>query len=104
VLYGEYLDMRIYENRVRAQMPMFTARADAAGRFVTKGKEDNFCIQLIMGTSPEIYLSAPWAQVRFEKVCCSRKRKPVVMDPFDTHYLPCSTLHQATVNDFAEDT
>jgi hypothetical protein len=88
VLYGEYLDLRVYENRVKAQMPMFTARADAAGRFVTKGKEDNWCIQLIMGTSPEIYLAAPWAQVRFESVCCARKRKPLVGDPFQSAYWP----------------
>lgn len=100
VLYGEYLDMRIYENRVKAQMPMFTARADAAGRFVTKGKEDNFCVQLIMGTSPEIYLSAPWAQVRFENVCCSRKRQPISSNVFSPKYLPGGTpLHKVVVND-----
>lgn len=84
VLYGEYLDMRTYENRVKAQFPAgtFMARADAAGRFVTKGKEDNWCIQLMMGTSPELYLSAPWAQARISDVCCSRKRQPLSGDPF----------------------
>jgi hypothetical protein len=99
VLYGEYLDMRTYENRVKAQMPGFTARADAAGRFVTKGKEDNWCIQLIMGTSPELYLAAPWAQVRIENVCCSRKRQPISGDPFQPDYMPGGRpLHVAGVD------
>lgn len=88
VLYGEYLDMRTYENRVRAQMPAFTARSDAAGRFVTKGKEDNWCVQLIMGTSPEVYLSAPWAQARFQDVGCARKRTPLTGDPYQPDYMP----------------
>lgn len=92
VLYGEYLDMRVYENRIKAQFPAgtFTARADAAGRFVTKGKEDNWCIKLQMGTSPEIYIAAPWAQVRISDVCCSRNRRPLAGDPFMANgiYLP----------------
>jgi hypothetical protein len=99
VLYGEYLDMRVYENRVKAQWPTatFTARSDAAGRFVMKGKEQNFCVQLLMGTSPELYLSAPWAQVRFEDVCCSRKRPPINGDIFQKSYLPGGhPLHNVT--------
>lgn len=88
VLYGEYLDLTVYENRVRAQMPNLTARADAAGRFVFKGKEDNFCVQLQLGTSPEIYLAAPWAQARFSDVCCARVRTPMAGDPFQPQYLP----------------
>jgi hypothetical protein len=83
VLYGEYLDMRTYENRVKAQFPTgtFTARADSAGRFVTKGKEENWCVQLMMGTSTELYISAPWAQARISDVCCARKRVPLSGDP-----------------------
>lgn len=101
VMYGEYLDMRVYENRVRAQFPAptFTARADAAGRFVIKGKEGNWCVQMQIGTSPEIYLSAPWAQARIMDVCCSRKRQPLSGDPHakDGLYLPGGRpLHKAT--------
>lgn len=90
VMYGEYLDLRTYENRIRGQFQDFTARADAAGRFVTKGKEDNWCIQLMMGTSPEVYLAAPWAQARISDVCCSRKRTPLTGDPFrpNKFYMP----------------
>lgn len=100
VLYGEYLDMREYENRVRAQMPAFTARADSAGRFVTKGKEDNWCVQLIMGTSPEIYLAAPWAQARIQDVCCARMRQPLTGDPFQPNYMPGGApLHRANDGD-----
>ena len=88
VLYGEFLDMREYENRIRRQMPDFTARADSGGRFVVKGKEDNWCVTLMMGTSPEIYLSAPWAQVRISDVCCARKRQPLTGDPYQKFYLP----------------
>jgi len=90
VLYGEYLDLRVYESRVRAKFPDFTVRADAAGRFVTKGKEDNWCLQLQMGTSPEIYMAAPWAQARFQDVCCARERQPITGDPFlpNKYYMP----------------
>jgi len=88
VMYGEYLDLRIYENRIRKHDPRFRARADSAGRFVFKAKEDNWCHVLMVGTSPEIYLSAPWAQARIENVCCSRQRQPLVGDPFQKTYLP----------------
>lgn len=88
VLYGEFLDLRVWENRVRAKDTNFRGKADASGRFAVKGKEDNFCTQMIIGTSPEIYLSAPWAQVRIQDVCCSRQRQPLVGDPFQGTYLP----------------
>jgi hypothetical protein len=88
VLYGEYLDLRVFENRVRAKFPDASYRADAAGRFVAKGKEDNWCTVFMMGTSPEIYLSAPWAQTRFQDVCCSRKRTPFTGDPGQKFYWP----------------
>jgi len=88
VLYGEYLDLRTWESRVRKHDKDFRGRADQAGRFAFKGKEDNFCTQLIVGTSPEIYLSAPWAQVRFSDVCCARERQPLTGDPFQKDYMP----------------
>jgi len=96
VLYGEYLDLRVYENRVKKQFPNFSVRTDVAGRFAIKGKEDNFCLSIEMGTSPEIYLSAPWAQIRIQDVCCSRARKPIVGDPFQQQYMPGLPLHKAT--------
>jgi hypothetical protein len=89
--YGEYLDLRVAENRMRRQDPDLTMRADAAGRFMIKGKEDNFCHQLIMGTSPEVYLSAPWAQARIENVQVLRGRKPITGDPFQSEYMPGGT-------------
>lgn len=87
-LYGEYLDLRAFENRVKKVDPNFSVRADAAGRFAFKAKEDNWCWQVMVGTSPEIYLAAPWACARIQDVCCSRKRQPVVGDPFQPTYLP----------------
>lgn len=88
VLYGEYLDLRTYENRVKKVDKNFRVRTDAAGRFAIKGKEDNWCHSVMIGTSPEIYIAAPWAQVRISDVCCDRKRKPLVGDPFQPDYLP----------------
>lgn len=96
VLYGEYLDLRTFESRVKKQLATASFRADAAGRFVFKGKEDNWCVNLMMGTSPEIYLAAPWAQVRFQDVCCGRERQPLVGDVFQPQYLPGGApLHTA---------
>lgn len=91
VFYGEYLDMRVAENRMRRHDPDLSMRSDAAGRFLIKGKEDNFCHQLIMGTSPELYLSAPWAQARIENVQVTRGRKPITGDPFQSEYMPGGT-------------
>lgn len=88
VLYGEYLDLRVFENRVKRFAPDFGVRADQAGRFAIKHKEDNWCVVLQMGTSPEIYISAPWAQARFSNVCCGRQRQPLVGDPYQPLYLP----------------
>lgn len=95
VLYGEYLDLRNWENAVRAQMTDFRGRSDQGGRFAIKSKEDNFCVQAIVGTSTELYLSAPWAQARFSNVCTSRNRRPLVGDPFQTQYLPETNLYPA---------
>lgn len=91
VLYGEYLDLRIWENRIRAKMQDFRGHAEEAGRFAMKSKEDNFCVQAIVGTSPELYLSAPWAQARISNVGVARNRTPLVGDPFQLEYLPGSS-------------
>lgn len=88
VLYGEYLDLRTYENRIKKVDKSFRVRTDAAGRFAIKGKEDNWCHSIMIGTSPEIYLAAPWAQVRISDVCCARNRKPLSGDPFQPDYMP----------------
>jgi hypothetical protein len=98
VLYGEYLDLRDYENRVKKYVPAFSARSDAAGRFITKAKEDNWCTTLMMGMSPELYLSAPWAQVRISNVAGVKMRRPVSGDPFQPDYLPGGgLLYEASV-------
>jgi len=88
VLYGEYLDLREYENRIKKVDAQFRIRTDASGRFAIRSKEDNWCHQIMVGTSPEIYLAAPWAQVRFQDVCCDRKRQPLTGDVFQKTYLP----------------
>lgn len=88
VLYGEFLDLRIAENAFKKYDPNVRMRTDAIGRFMFKGKEQNFCHELIMGTSPEIYIAAPWAQVRIYDIGCSRERQPLVGDPFQADYLP----------------
>lgn len=88
VLYGEYLDMRVAQSRYRSADPNVRMRSDAAGRFLIKGKEQNFCHQMILATSPEIYISAPWAQARFYDIGCSRNRRPLVGDPFQPYYMP----------------
>lgn len=96
VLYGEFLDLREYQNRVQKQMPNFSVKATPDGRFAVKGKEDNWCVEFMMGTSPELYISAPWAQARISDVCCSRKRQPLSGDVFNPTYLPGGRpLHKA---------
>lgn len=98
VFYGMYLDMREYENRVRKYARQLKIQTDPTGRFAFKHKEDNFCIKLLMGTSPELYLSAPFLQARFQDVGCAFARKPVSGAPEQTDYLP-GTLYSADYYD-----
>ena len=88
VLYGEYLDLGNYANMMKKFNDATSVRAEAGGRFAFKGKEDNWCGTAMVGASPEIYLSAPWAQARIMCVCCDRKLKPTTGDPFQPDYMP----------------
>lgn len=88
VFYGEYLDLADYQNQLRKFDPGTEIRVEAGGRFAFRGKMDNWCAAAMVGTSPELYLSAPWAQARIMDVCCERKLTPVVGDPFQDDYLP----------------
>jgi hypothetical protein len=88
VLYGEYLDLSLYQSRIQKAMPGFSVRVEQGGRFAMKGKEGNWCVKFQMGTSPEIYLSAPWAQARIQDVCVTRMRQPLTGDPFQPEYMP----------------
>ena len=97
VFYGEYLDLSSYGNLMRKFNEATGIRVESAGRFAFKGKEDNWCGMAMAGTSPELYLSAPWAQARIMNVCCSRVLKPVVGTPFQPDYTPGgSGLYGAT--------
>lgn len=86
VLYGEYMDLRLWENAIRRQDRGFTGRTDQAGRFAIKGRELNFCWDIIVGTSPELYLSAPWAQARFSNVATHRLHRPITNDNFQPDF------------------
>jgi hypothetical protein len=88
VLYGEYLDLGDYQNQMRKFDPGTQIAVEQGGRFAFRGKMDNWCGTVMVGTSPELYLSAPWAQARIMDVCCERKLVPVVGDPFQDDYLP----------------
>jgi len=84
VLYGEYLDMRLAQNRARAAAQNLKWRSDVGGRLLMSHKTDNFCLALIAGTSPEIYIEAPWAQARFVNVGCAVARRPKTGDPYQS--------------------
>jgi hypothetical protein len=90
VFYGEYLDLAEYANRMRKFTTNNIAgiRVEAGGRFAFRGKMDNWCGMAMAGISPELYLSAPWAQARIMNVCCYRRFKPEVGTPFQQDYLP----------------
>lgn len=88
VLYGEYLDLGEYGNMIQKFNAATGVRVENAGRFAFKGKEDNWCAMAMVGTSPELYLSAPWAQARIMGVCCNRKLQPITGDPFQPDYIP----------------
>jgi hypothetical protein len=99
VFYGEYLDMRLWASKIQKYAPGSPLRSDAAGRYALTTKWDNFCLEQQMGHSPELYLSAPWAQVRFSDVCCSRKRQPMSGDIFANnavHFPGGRPVHHAT--------
>lgn len=88
VMYGEYLDLTDYANLMRKFNEATGIRVEQAGRFAFKGVEDVWCGKAYVGMSPEIYLSAPWAQARIQDVCCSRLLQPIVADPHQPDYMP----------------
>ena len=88
VMYGEYLDLTDYRNQMRKFDAGTEISVEAGGRFAFRGKTDNWCGVAMTGMSPELYISAPWAQARIMDVCCSRRFVPVVGDPFQDDYLP----------------
>jgi hypothetical protein len=97
VFYGEYLDLAQYANLMRKFNSTTGIRVERGGRFAFKGKEDNWCGTAMVGMSPELYLSAPWAQARIQDVCCARVLQPITWDHTQPDYLPGgNTLYPAT--------
>ncbi len=93
VFYGEYLDLTDYKNAIDKFGPDTEIRVEQGGRFAFRGKMDNWCGVAMVGTSPELYLSAPWAQARIMNVCCDRVLTPVVGTPHQQDYLPGGEGH-----------
>jgi len=87
-MYGEYLDLSDFANLMKKFNAATGIRVENAGRFAFKGLEDVWCGKALVGTSPEIYLSAPWACARIADVCCSRKLQPIVADTHQPDYMP----------------
>lgn len=106
VMYGEYMDLRVAVSAVARRMPMINWATDPIGRFIQSVKYDNFCSQLLVGTSPEIYIAAPWAQARFYDVCAEKKRQPIVGDPYQPtfHYTKGAMYPAQAFNRDCDDT
>lgn len=58
------------------------------GRFLTWAEFDGTCLQRFVEQQPRLLCWAPWAQVRFEDVKCTRPGGYISPDPTNTSFFP----------------
>lgn len=86
VLWGQYIDMTRPSARFNAEAGYTHYKATDGGKFLVYWKTDNECTQITALMRPNIYLSAPWAQARFQNVGCLTAIDPLSADPTSSYY------------------
>jgi hypothetical protein len=88
---GQYLDMR----SVPGTYPGADYRVSDGGRFLHWTVQDETCVTERLEIRPRILMWAPWAQVRFQDVCCQTVFDPLSPDPCETSFFPESSFSVA---------
>ena len=85
---GQYLDMRSVPNTY----PGTDYWVSDGGRFLHWSEQDHTCVKEIEEIRPRILMWAPWAQTRFQDVCCASVFDPLSPDPCETSFFPESSF------------
>jgi hypothetical protein len=88
LMHGQYLDMR----SVPGAYPGTDYWVSDGGRFLHWSEQDHTCVKEIEEIRPRLLCWAPWAQARFQDVCCSGVFDPLSPDPCETSFFPESSF------------
>ncbi len=81
---GQYLNMA----GVPGAYPGTGYRVSDGGRFLHWTEQDHTCVKEILEVRPRLLMWAPWAQTRFQDVCCDGVLDPLSPDPCETSFFP----------------
>lgn len=81
---GQYLNM----GTVPSAYPEASYSVSDGGRFLRWVERDHTCVKQIAEIRPRLLMWAPWAQVRFQDVCCDAPLGPLSPDPCETSFFP----------------
>jgi len=88
---SQYLDM----NSVPDAYPTDKFWVSDGGRFLHWLETDETCVAQREEIRPRMLMWAPWAQVRFQDVCCQTVLDPLSPNPCDTSFFPESSFSVA---------
>lgn len=88
---GQYLNM----STVPGAYPGSTYRVSDGGRFLHWTVQDETCVTEREEMRPRLLMWAPWAQSRFQDVCCDTVLDPLSPDPCETSFFPESSFSVA---------
>jgi len=85
ILYGQFIDMNDPVAAFREHAGD-KYRATDGGRFLVYWDTDGTCTKLTVLFRPNIYLAAPWAQARLQRIGVRRPLAPESPDPLSRYY------------------
>jgi hypothetical protein len=91
VLYGQYHPMGEAVDVAR-KYGADHYRLLQGDRIIQWVKWDNLCLQTAIAIKPNLYLSAPWAQVRITNVGCNPRLAPISDDPQSAYFVATKTV------------
>jgi len=81
---GQYLNM----SSVPGAYPEADYSVTDGGRFLRWVERDHTCVEQVAEMRPRMLMWAPWAQTRFQDVCCDVPGGPLSPDPCETSFFP----------------
>lgn len=91
LIQGQYNDM----SGTPSAYPEAGYSSSDGGRFLRWVERDHTCIRQVSELQPRILCWAPWAQARFQDVCCDQPGLPLSPDPCETSFFPESSFSVA---------
>ena len=88
---GQYLNM----NTVPGAYPEADYSVSDGGRFLRWVERDHTCVKQVAELRTRLLMWAPWAQARFQDVCCDAVLDPLSPDPCETSFFPVTSFSVA---------